>query len=50
MKAQVASELRAIFQFRDEVSATTLLNQFMSRYQQSAPELAKWADKNFIEG
>jgi len=31
MKAQVASELRAIFQSSDEVSATALLNQFVAQ-------------------
>ena len=50
MKAQVASELRAIFQSSDEVSATALLNQFVARYEKEAPKLSEWAETNVPEG
>lgn len=50
MKAQVASELRAIFQSSDEASATALLNQFVARYQKEAPKLSEWAETNVPEG
>lgn len=50
MKAQVASELRAIFHSSDEASATALLKQFVTRHQETAPKLAEWAEENVREG
>lgn len=50
LKTQVASEIRSIFQSSDEASATALLKQFVTRYQDSAPELSRWAENNLPEG
>ena len=50
MKAQVASELRAIFQSSDQASATVLLKQFVTRYEKDAPKLSQWAEVNVPEG
>ena len=50
MKTQVASEIRNIFQAADEPAATSLLKQFVTRHQEKAPELARWAESNLPEG
>ncbi len=50
MKTQIAGELRGIFQASDEPAATALLKQFVTRHQEKAPELSRWAENNVPEG
>lgn len=50
MKAQVAADLRAIFNASDRQAAETLLRATVTRYQQSAPKLAAWIEENLPEG
>lgn len=50
MKAQVASDIRAIFHAPDETEARRLLEMFTDRYQNTAPRLAAWAADALPQG
>ena len=50
MKSEVASRIRAMFNSPDVDSANQLLARFIQDYEQSAPDLAQWAENNLIEG
>ena len=50
MKAEIATEIRSIFQASKESTATELLQQFVKRHEKDAPKLASWAEINLPEG
>lgn len=50
MKAQVASDIRAIFNAPDETEARRLLEMFTDRYKNTAPRLATWAADALPQG
>ena len=53
MKAQVAADIRAIFNAPDRTSRTSaegLLKTAVARYQQGSPKLAAWMEDNLAEG
>jgi len=53
MKAQVAADIRAIFNAPDRTSRTSaegLLKTAVARYQQGSPKLAAWMEENLAEG
>jgi putative transposase len=49
MKAEVSTDIRAIFNAPDNEEACRLLNKAIKKYEQSAPELSKWMEKNVPE-
>jgi transposase-like protein len=49
-QAEVAADIRAIFNARDQVQAEALLAQTVSKYRQPAPRLADWLETNLPEG
>lgn len=50
MRAEVADDLRAVFDAPDLHSAERLLRQAVDKYQASAPKLAGWIEANVPEG
>jgi len=50
MKTEVASEIRSIFNAKNTVEATRLLNNFMADYAKTAPKLVEWAERAIPEG
>jgi len=50
MKAQVAADIRAIFQASGYGAAMGLLQKAVERYEKSAPKLARWMEENLEEG
>lgn len=50
LKAQVAADIRAIFNAPDREEAERLLAQTVSKYQQKASRLANWMEENLVEG
>jgi transposase-like protein len=49
-QAEVAADIRAIFNARDRAEADTLLAQAVSKYATSAGRLATWLETNIPEG
>lgn len=49
MKKEVASDIRSILQAPDDEEAKRLLQKIIKKYQDSAPELAAWMEKNVPE-
>lgn len=50
MRREVADDLRAIFNAPDAAEASRYLEQFVARYQETAPQLAAWAETAVPEG
>jgi transposase-like protein len=49
-QADVAADIRAIFNARDQAEAEALLAQTVSKYRQAAPQLADWLETSLPEG
>jgi putative transposase len=49
-QAELAADIRAIFNARNLTEAQSLLAQTVSKYVQSAPQLANWLETNIPEG
>jgi transposase-like protein len=50
MQAEVAEDLRTIFNAPDRVTAETYLDRIVVKYQKSAPRLSEWIATNIPEG
>jgi transposase-like protein len=50
MKAEVAADMRAIFNAPNRLEAEGLLTKTVQKYAQSAPRLASWLEENLAEG
>lgn len=50
MRREVADDLRVIFNAPDAAEANRYLEQFVARYQETAPQLAAWAETAVPEG
>lgn len=50
MRTQVANDIRAIFAAKDADAAQAELGLFIEAYQDTAPQLATWAENNIPEG
>jgi len=50
MKAQVAADIRSVFNAADRAAADTLLVEIVRRYREKAPKLADWMEANLAEG
>ncbi|MBF2754201.1 MAG: IS256 family transposase [Gammaproteobacteria bacterium AqS3] len=50
MRTQVAADIRAIFNAPDQDEAEHLLDQFLKRYEKTAPPLVTWAEEAIPEG
>jgi transposase-like protein len=50
MKADVASDIRSVFNAPDSQEADTLLKKTVTKYAQDAPRLATWMEENLPEG
>jgi transposase-like protein len=50
MKAQVAADIRAVFNAPDHASAEALLRAAVARYQSGAPKLSAWMEESLPEG
>lgn len=50
MKAQVAADIRAVFNAQDRAEADALLRRAVQKYQAAAPKLAAWLEENLPEG
>ena len=50
MKAEVASQIRSIFNAEKPEEAKRLLAMAVKEYEQSAPKLATWMEENIPEG
>ena len=50
LRSEVADDVRAIFNAKDSQDAQSQLNQFVEKYEQTAPKLAAWAEENIPEG
>ena len=50
MKAQVAADIRAIFNAQDRAEAEALLKRTVQKYEQTAPKLSAWLDESLPEG
>jgi len=50
MKAQVAADLRAVFDATDLSAAEALLQAAVKRYETNAPRLSAWMEENVAEG
>jgi len=50
MKAQVAADIRSVFNAADRAAADTLLGEIARRYREKAPKLADWMEANLAEG
>ena len=49
MKKEVASDIRSVLQAPDDEEAKRLLQKIIKKYQDSAPELAKWMESSVPE-
>ena len=49
-QTELAADIRAIFNARDLTEAQSLLAQTVSKYAQSAPQLANWLETSIPEG
>lgn len=50
LKAEVAADIRAIFNAPDKAEAVILLERTVSKYAKLAPKLASWLEQNLPEG
>lgn len=50
LKSEVAADIRAIFNARDQGEANTRLQQVVAKYAQRNPRLATWLEENIPEG
>jgi len=50
MQAQVAQDIRNVFNAPDRSEAERLLAKSVEKYQEKAPKLAKWMEENIPEG
>lgn len=50
LKAEVAADIRAVFNAPNRATAEALLAQTVTRYAVSAPKLAEWMETNLPEG
>jgi len=50
MKAQVAADIRSVFNAADRAAADTLLVETVRRYREKAPKLADWMEANLADG
>jgi putative transposase len=50
LKAEVAADIRAIFNAPDKVEAVALLEKTVRKYEKLAPKLARWLEENIPEG
>jgi putative transposase len=50
MKAQVAADIRAIFDAQDRAEADALLKRAVQKYEVTAPRLSAWLEENLPEG
>ena len=50
MKAEVAADLRMIFNAPDRPAAEAYLAQVVQKYAKTAPKLADWIEKNVPDG
>jgi len=50
MKAQVAADIRAVFNAQDRTEADALLRRTVQKYETIAPKLAAWLDETLPEG
>ena len=50
MKAEVAADIRAIFNAATRLGAETLLAALVQKYEERAPRLATWMEENLPEG
>ena len=50
MLAEVASDLRMVFNAPDRVTAESYLDRIVKKYEQTASRLASWLEKNIPEG
>jgi transposase-like protein len=49
-RAEVAADIRAIFNAPDKPEAVALLERTVRKYEQAAPKLARWLEENIPEG
>jgi transposase-like protein len=50
LRAEVAADMRAIFNAPDRATAEAYLTRTMQKYSKSAPRLATWLESNLLEG
>ena len=50
LKAEVAANIRAIFNAPDKAEAVALLDKAVAKYEKGAPRLARWLEENIPEG
>jgi putative transposase len=50
MRKRVANDIRNIFAAKDIHDATEELARFVENHKETAPNLARWAEENLIEG
>jgi transposase-like protein len=50
LKAEVAADIRAIFNALDKTEAVALLDKAVAKYEKLAPKLARWLEQNIPEG
>jgi putative transposase len=50
LKAEVAADIRAIFNALDKTEAVALLDKAVAKYEKLAPKLARWLEQNILEG
>jgi transposase-like protein len=50
MRAEVAADIRAVFNASNRYEAERLLAQLVANYERSAPRLATWLEENIAEG
>ncbi len=50
MKAQVAADLRAVFNIQDQAETDALLRRAVQKYAATAPRLPAWMEQRLSEG
>jgi putative transposase len=50
MRAEVAAEIRSIFNATNKTRAEELLQEVVQKYEKSAPRLSRWLEDNLSEG
>jgi putative transposase len=50
LRAEVAADIRAIFNAPDKAEAVALLGKAVTKYEKLAPKLARWLEENLPEG
>ena len=50
LKAEVAADIRAVFNASNRLAAEALLAQMVAKYAAIAPKLAEWMETNIPEG